>query len=93
MPATPRASVRPAAPSDEETPLRQLYDRYMEARRQTGESTDVKFDSVAKQVKETIPRLAQKYEGADVKFDVAIKDGKAILRPIVTVRRKGEGET
>jgi hypothetical protein len=93
MPATPRASVRPAAPPDDESPLRQLYDRYMEARRQTGESTDVKFDSVAKQVKETIPRLAQKYEGADVKFDVAIKDGKAILRPIVTVRRKGEGET
>jgi hypothetical protein len=38
-------------------------------------------------VRETLPRLAEKYQGADVRLDVAIKDGKAILRPVVTVKK------
>ena len=39
-------------------------------------------------MKETLPRLAEKYQDADVRLDVAIKDGKAILRPVVTMRKK-----
>lgn len=68
--------------------MRQLYDRYVAARKQTGESSDVRFETVARQVKETLPRLAEKYQDADVRLDVAIKDGKAILRPVVTMRKK-----
>ena len=54
----------------------------------TGESTDVQYESIAKQARETLPRLAQKYQGADVRFDVSIKDGKAVLKPIVTMPKK-----
>ena len=70
--------------------MRQLYDRYVAARKQTGESSDVRFETVARQVKETLPRLAEKYRDADVRLDVAIKDGKAILRPVVTMKKKSE---
>lgn len=80
-------SVRPAPATGEDTAMRQLYDRYLAARKQTGETTDVRYETVAKQVRETLPRLAEKYQGADVRLDVTIKDGKAILRPVVTMKK------
>jgi hypothetical protein len=67
--------------------MRSLFDRYVAARRETGESADVRYETVAKQVRETLPRLAEKYQGADVRLDVTIKDGKAILRPVVTMKK------
>jgi hypothetical protein len=76
-----------SAPRDEDPGLRQLFDRYVEARRQTGESVEVKFETVARQVRDTLPRLQEKYQGADVRLDVAIKDGRAVLRPVVTLKR------
>ncbi len=78
------------APGGDDPAMRQLYDRYLAARKQTGESPDVRFETVARQVKETLPRLAEKYRDADVRLDVAIKDGKAILRPVVTMKKKNE---
>lgn len=85
----PSLPPRPsAAPGGDDPAMRQLYDRYVAARKQTGESSEVRFETVAKQVKETLPRLAEKYQDADVRLDVAIKDGKAILRPVVTMRKK-----
>jgi hypothetical protein len=92
---SPFGALRPAvnppapvsAPRDEDPGLRQLFDRYVEARRQTGESVEVKFETVARQVRDTLPRLQEKYQGADVRLDVAIKDGRAVLRPVVTLKR------
>ncbi len=86
--AAPAPSAARPAGGGEDAGMRQLYDRYLEARKQTGESTNVQFETVAKQVRESLPRLAEKYQGADVKLDVTIKDGKAILRPVVTVKKK-----
>ena len=78
----------PRPPTQQDDPaVRALYDRFVAARRETGESSDVRFEQVAKQVRETLPKLVEKYRGADVKLDVAIKDGKAILRPVVTVKK------
>lgn len=84
-------AARPAATS-EDPAIQSLYQRYLDARRQTGESTEVRYESVARQVRESLPKLAAQYQGADVKFDVSIKDGRAVLRPVVTVKKKpGEG--
>jgi hypothetical protein len=55
--------------------MRQLYDRYIAARKQTGETGDLRFETVARQVIDTLPRLAEKYHDADVRLDVTIKDG------------------
>jgi hypothetical protein len=86
-PAPRPAPAKPAAPADDPQ-LRALHQRFVEARRMTGESTDVQFESIAKQARETLPRLAQKYQGAEVRLDVSIKDGKAVLKPIVTMPKK-----
>ncbi|MEZ4405162.1 MAG: MXAN_5187 C-terminal domain-containing protein [Polyangiales bacterium] len=83
----PAPAPRPAASSDDPQ-VRALWQRFVEARKQTGESVDVRYESIAKQVRETLPKLNERYQGADVKLDVAIKDGKAVLRPVVTVKKK-----
>ncbi len=54
----------------------------------TGENTDVQYESIARQAREAGQRLALKYQGADVRLDVSIKDGKAVLKPIVTMPKK-----
>ncbi len=90
MPARPAATAappRPAPSGGDDPAMRQLYDRYIAARKQTGENADLRYESVAKQVRESLPRLTEKYQGADVRLDVTIKDGKAILRPVVTMKK------
>ena len=54
----------------------------------TGEITDLQYESIGRQARETLPRLAQKYQGPEVRLDVSIKDGKAVLKPIVTMPKK-----
>ena len=77
----------PAPSTGEDPAMRALYQRYVDARKQTGESVEVKYESVARQVRESLPTLSAQYQGADVKFDVSIKDGKAVLRPVVTLKK------
>lgn len=86
-PSAQPPAARASAPPSEEAAMRSLFDRYVAARRETGESAEVRYETVAKQVRETLPRLAEKYQGADVRLDVTIKDGKAILRPVVTMKK------
>ena len=88
VPAPAPSPAPKPAPVAEDPQIRALHQRFVEARRMTGESTDVQYESIAKQARETLPRLAQKYQGADVRFDVSIKDGKAVLKPIVTMPKK-----
>ena len=87
-PAPAPAPAPKPAPSAEDAQLRALHQRFVEARRMTGENTDVQYESIARQARETLPRLALKYQGAEVRLDVSIKDGKAVLKPIVTMPKK-----
>ncbi len=88
QPGAEKPAVRAVTAEREDAATRTLYDRFVEARKQTGENADVRYETVAKQVRESLPRLAEKYPDAEVKLDVTIKDGRAILRPVVTVRKK-----
>jgi phosphoglycolate phosphatase-like HAD superfamily hydrolase len=85
QPTTP-AQPRPAPAAAVDAELHSLYARYRDARKSNGES-DVAFDTVAKQVKDTLPKLREKYPGAHVEIDVAVKDGKTILRPVVRSKK------
>lgn len=89
--AKPTAAPAPKpAPAPAEDPsIRSLHQRFVEARRMTGENTDVQYESIARQARENVARLSQKYQGAEVRMDVSIKDGKAILKPVVVMPKKG----
>jgi hypothetical protein len=63
--------------------LRQIYVEYVDAKRRQNESTAaITFQSVAKSLRESGDKLRQKH-GKDVDFEVAVKDGKTILRPVL----------
>jgi hypothetical protein len=63
--------------------VRQLYAQYVEAKRRQNESTAaVTYDAVARSLRESSAKLRQKL-GREVDFEVVVKDGRAVLRPVV----------
>jgi hypothetical protein len=98
VPAAPRtAAVSPAAPPRSSPPtakaatpgelsedrVRQIYAQYVEARRRTNESTAaITFEAVAKSLRDSGAKLREKH-GKTVDFEVAVKDGKTILKPVI----------
>jgi len=83
-PVAPRpaaAAARPAGVSDAQ--MQDLYRRYLDARRDNKERTDnVKLESVAKTVREMLPKLAQKHAGKQIDFEVVVRDGRVALKPV-----------
>lgn len=81
------APARASAPPGEEAAMRNLFDRYVAARKETGEAGDIRYETVAKQVRRRSRGSRRSTRGQDVRLDVTIKDGKAILRPVVTMKK------
>jgi hypothetical protein len=86
----PLAAASPPAPaakapndlSDER--VRQLYSQYVDTKRKQNESTAaITYDNLAKTLRESSAKLKEKHAGKNVDFEVTIKDGKTILKPIV----------
>jgi hypothetical protein len=93
-PAPPPAKPGPAppkpAPSAPRLPhelpddrVRAIYAQYVDAKRRQNESTAaITYDAVAKSLRDSSAKLREKH-GKPVDFEVAIKDGKAILKPVI----------
>jgi hypothetical protein len=96
-PAPAHAPARPPAPvpaaaapspraSGEDLPearVRQIYAQYVEAKRRGNESTAaITYEAVAKSLRESSAKLREK-TGKAVDFEVAMKDGRAILKPVI----------
>jgi hypothetical protein len=63
--------------------VREIYARYVEAKRRQNESTaTITYEAVAKSLRESSAKLREKH-GKAVDFEVAVKDGKAILKPVL----------
>jgi hypothetical protein len=87
-PAASRPDIRPPTASQPDDPLsnarlRQIYGQYVEAKRKANESTAaITFDKVAANLRETATQLRAKGKGT-VDFEVVMKNGKPVLKPIV----------
>lgn len=82
VPARPApAAPGPGGVSDQR--VRELHARLVDAKRQTNDSQAVSMDGLAKTLKATESRLKQQHGNRQVDFDVVIRDGKAILKPII----------
>jgi hypothetical protein len=96
--APPRAAPAPAAPApaapapgaggaDDDlsaTRLRQIYGQYVDAKRRCNESTaSLTFDRISKDLRDTAERLRQKHAGKKIDFEIALKNGKPVLRPVI----------
>ena len=74
--APPPITARSKGPG--EARMRQIYDSYVEAKRNNNERTDkIDYESVAKSLKKMVPKLDRKHKGKRVDFKVVVKDGKA----------------
>lgn len=91
----PRPAPRPAAaaapmtsPSSatlgglSEQKLQQLHKVYVEAKRRTGEQSNLTLDALRAQVAKQVPAIQQKHGCQQVDFKVVLKDGKAMLKAI-----------
>ena len=98
-PALPRPATRPGAPSApplrtpppapgppptlSEDRVRQLYSQYVETKRRHNESTAaITYDGLAKTLRESSAKLREKH-GKNVDFEVTVKDGKTVIKPVV----------
>jgi hypothetical protein len=72
----------PVGPGPSEAQIQALYKRYLDARRNNQERTDnVKLETIAKTVRDMVPKLAEKHAGKRIEFDVVLKDGRVALKP------------
>jgi len=82
------AAAAPAAPSAaalgglSEQKLQQLHKVYIEAKRRTGEQSNLTLDALRAQVAKQVPAIQQKHGCQQVDFKVVLKDGKAMLKAI-----------
>jgi hypothetical protein len=78
----PPAPRRSSAELSEER-VRELHARLVEAKRQTKEAGNVPLSGFESSIRDAESKLRTKYAGRKIEFDIVIKDGKAIVKPIV----------
>lgn len=79
--ARPAPAERPDIPDDR---VRQLYAQYVETKRKHQESTAaITYEGLAKTLRESSEKLRQKHGGRQIDFEVTVKDGRTILKPVV----------
>lgn len=62
--------------------MRRLYNVYMQAKKRTGEQTNLSLDGLKRQLEKQIPAIKQKHGCKDVDFKVVLKNGKAMLKAV-----------
>lgn len=87
-PARPGPAPPPARPATSggalsEDRLKEIHSRLLDAKRQTNDAKSVSLDGLSKQLRATEDKLRQQHGNRKIDFDVVIKDGKAVVKPIV----------
>jgi hypothetical protein len=82
-PAAAAAAAAAATPAISDARVRELHARLVEAKRQTQDAGAVSMEGLAKSMKATEAKLREQHKDRKIDFDVVIKDGKAVLKPIV----------
>jgi hypothetical protein len=62
--------------------LQALYKVYMDAKKRTGEASNLSFEALRTQIAKQVPQIRQKHNCQTVDFKVVLKDGKAMLKAI-----------
>lgn len=70
----------------EERRFRSVYDQLVDARKQTGQSTNISFDSVRETLKKQSRMIKSKFKCDDVQFRVEIQDGKPKMKAVPVKR-------
>jgi len=63
--------------------VKELHARLIAAKRETNDATSVSVDGLARSLREAEKRLKAEHGDRKIEFDVVIKGGKALVKPIV----------
>jgi hypothetical protein len=81
---TPRPTAQtPPTSSIDDARLRDLHSRLIAAKRETNDQTSVSLDRLAKSLQDAESRLRERHANRKIDFDIVIKDGKAVVKPIL----------
>ena len=90
------ASAEPSLSAEQQEVLRQrqealeredrayklVYDKYMEARAQCGQTTDLGFDAVRDALKKQVRQIKANFQCESVKFRIVVEEGKAKVKAV-----------
>ena len=79
--ARPRTEGAQAALSEER--LRELHARLIDTKRQNNERGNVSLDNLARSLRDAEAKLREKHANRRIDFDVIVKNGKVVLKPIL----------
>ncbi len=66
----------------EEVAYRAVYQKYIDARSECGQGSDISFDTIKDTLRKQSRQIKSKYNCERVKFRVAIEDGKAKMKAV-----------
>ena len=87
-PAASRPDASPAVLSEDNSlspiRIRQIYGQFVEAKRKANESTaSVTYEKIAANLESAAKELRAKHKARSVDFEVVMKNGKPVLKPVV----------
>lgn len=80
-PPAPKASASSAEGFDAR--VRELHEKLNELKRQNREGSQVSLEGLAKSLRDTEAKLRAKHGSRRIDFEVVVKDGRAVVKPIV----------
>jgi hypothetical protein len=63
--------------------VRELHERLIDVKKKNNERGNVSLDNLARSLRETETKLRQKHGNRRIDFDVIVKNGRVVLKPIV----------
>ena len=66
----------------EDAAMRQIFDKYVEARKACGQSSSMQYDSVRDALRKQVRTMKSRYNCDSVKFRVTVENGKAKLKAV-----------
>lgn len=63
--------------------MKNLYQRFVNAKTRNNESVNVNYEKLAGKVAAMMPELQKKYSGRQIDFEVVVRNGKVALKPVV----------
>jgi hypothetical protein len=80
--SAPKSAAAASNSAVDDARLRELHNRLQQAKQQTKEA-NVSYEGLAKSIRATEAKLREQHKNRKIDFDVVIKDGKAVVKPIV----------
>ena len=63
--------------------MKELHSRLVDAKRQLNDTRAVSLDGLTKQLRQAEDSLRKQHGNRRIDFDVVIKDGKAVVKPVL----------